>query len=68
MVGPFVPQVHDFLVNLGAANTQVYSEHGYDSGALRMNIHTKSLRRIKNALYPEGCVCNENVSSRIFQA
>lgn len=63
ITGPLVPECHDFLVSLGAANTQV----SMDGDSYRMNLHSKSLRAIRETLYPDGCVCNEDVKMRMFQ-
>lgn len=62
--GPLVPQCHDFLVQLGASNTTVQKLHN----SYRMNIHSRSLARIRDALYPNGCVCNEHIRMSMYQA
>lgn len=70
ITGPLVPQVHNFLTRLGAANTSVY-DIDYEAKkkeTYRMNVHMKSLRKIRDALYPDGCICNEEVRVKIYQA
>ncbi len=64
ITGPLVPQCHDFLVQLGAEDTQVSRV----SNSYRMNIHSRSLRSIRDALYPDGCVCNECVRRMMYEA
>ncbi|TDY40592.1 hypothetical protein C7445_11912 [Alicyclobacillus sacchari] len=62
LTGPLVPGCHDFLVALGARNTRVSRV----KESYRMNVHAGSLRRIREALYPPECVCNEAIRARIF--
>lgn len=62
LTGPLVPECHDFLVALGARNTRVSRV----KDSYRMNVHAGSLRRIREALYPPGCVCNPEIRARIF--
>jgi hypothetical protein len=64
ITGPLVPQCHDFLVQLGAENTQI-SRVG---NSYRMNVHSRSLQKIRDALYPDGCVCNERVRRMMYEA
>ena len=64
LTGWLVPQCHDFLVGLGAINNKVYHQ---SIGTPRMNLHTKSLRKIRETLYPPGCVCNEEVRARLYR-
>ena len=68
ITGSLVPQVHDFLVRLGATNTKVYIEHPNKQYlSYRMNVHAKSLRKIREVLYPMDCVCNEEVRKKMYQ-
>jgi hypothetical protein len=62
--GPLVPQVHDYLVELGANNTQVLKEET----RMRMHVQATSLRRIRETLYPLGCVCNVRKRMMIYRA
>ena len=69
ITGPLVPQVHDFLVQLGATNTKVYMENDEKDESFRMNVHTKSIRKIRDKLYPFECVYyNERVRAKIYRA
>lgn len=59
--GPLVPQIHDFLVSLGASNTQVLFD-----GSQRMHVHAKSLRLIRQKLYPPGAVANARKKFQVY--
>ena len=65
IVGPLVPQCSDILVSLGATQTTVYTE---PKKSYRMNIHSKSLKKIQDALYPEGCVYNHRIRVALYNA
>lgn len=62
LTGPLVPECHDFLVALGARNTRVTSI----KSSYRMNLHAGSLRRVREVLYPPGCVCNPEIRQKMF--
>jgi len=62
--GILVPLVHDYLVSLGANNTSVIQE----GPSLRMHIQPKSLRRIRDMLYPVGRVSNSRKRMQIYRA
>lgn len=62
--GSLVPQVHDYLVAMGANDTRVIKE----GTTLRMHIQSKSLRRIREQLYPAGCICNVRKRMQIYRA
>lgn len=62
--GPMVPQVHDLLISMGASNTRVIQE----GPTLRMHINARSLRRIREQLYPPGCVCNARKRIMVYRA
>ncbi|GMA59476.1 hypothetical protein GCM10025858_39800 [Alicyclobacillus sacchari] len=62
LTGPLVPECHDFLVALGARNTRVTSI----KASYRMNLHAGSLRRVREVLYPPGCVCNPEIRQKMF--
>ncbi|WP_197029382.1 hypothetical protein [Alicyclobacillus macrosporangiidus] len=64
ITGPLVPQCRDVLVRLGARNTRVSSV----KSSFRWNIHSGSLRKIRDALYPNGCICNERVRMMMYKA
>lgn len=69
ITGPLVPQIHDFLLDFGAANTSVHIAYETKhKESYRMNLHMKSLRKIRDVLYPDGCLCNEKIRLRIYQA
>lgn len=67
ITGTLVQEVHDFLVQLGAKNTRVYTEHVTAKGSMRMNVLAKSIRVIRNTLYPPGCICNQDVKEKLFK-
>jgi hypothetical protein len=62
--GQLVPQIHDFLVSMGASDTRVIKE----GSTLRMHINARSLRRIREKLYPPGCVCNIRKRIMVYRA
>ncbi|SFU95698.1 hypothetical protein [Alicyclobacillus macrosporangiidus] len=64
LTGPLVPLCRDFLVGVGARNTRLYSV----GSSYRWNIQSGSLRKLRDTLYPDGCVCNERVRMMMYKA
>ena len=66
LVGPLVPQCRDFLVKLGASKTTVFHANR-DEKLKRMNVHSMSLVKVRDALYPDGCDYYAPIREEIYK-
>ena len=69
LVGPLVAKCRAFLVKLGATDTKAkvfYRNEKEDHP--RVHIHSKSLHKIRDKLYPPGCACYEPIRQDIYHA
>jgi hypothetical protein len=67
LYGPLVPQCRDYVRSLGIeVTTRVYYTPGQ---YVRWNVHQKSLRKLRDLLYPsrQDFLCNDRFRRRVFQ-